>query len=203
VAAPEPDLLLLATDRGLLRSVDGGQSFEVVPTGGARVVSALLARPGGGLLAATPLGVQRSDDRGKSFRHVGSGPDVPALRLLGLPGDERTVFASTSSGLYKSDDGGRGFYRCYGGLPVSEITGLAAHPNGRTLFAADFVRGGLFRSDDRGESWSAVPTDGLVPDRVWSVSIDPADPERLLVATASGGLHVLAAAGAAAGEGRP
>jgi hypothetical protein len=128
---------------------------------------------------------------------------VPVLRLLGLPGDERTVLAATSSGLYTSDDGGRGFYRCFGGLPVTEVAGLAAHPNGRTLYASDFLRGGLFRSDDKGESWSAVPTDGLLPDRVWAVSIDPDDPERLLAATASGGLHAWQPASTIAAGSRP
>ncbi len=203
VATPSPGVLLLATDRGLLRSQDGGEAFQAVATGSARGVVALLELPSGALLAATPLGLHRSDDRGASFVRLSSGPDVPVLRLLGLPGDERTVLAATASGLYKSDDGGRGFYRCYGGLPVSEITGLAAHPNGRTVFAADFERGGLFRSDDRGETWSSVATDGLVPDRVWSVIVDPDSPEQLLAATASGGLHARAAMGAAAGEGRP
>jgi len=197
VAALTPSTLLLATDRGLLRSADGGGHFDLVATGSAHSAIALQPLASGAVLAATPLGLFRSDDRGQSFRPLGSGPDVQILRLLALPGDDQTLFATTSSGLYKSVDGGRGFYRCYGGLPVSEITGLAAHPNGRTLFAADFVRGGLFQSDDRGETWSSVASDGLLPDRVWSVIVDPDSPERLWAATASGGLHATAARGAA------
>lgn len=193
-----PETLLLATDRGLLRSADGGQSFDVVATGSARSASQVLPLESGALLAATPLGLYRSDDRGRSFRQLGSGPDAGILRLLALPGDDQTIFATTASGLHKSVDGGRGFYRCYGGLPVSEITGLAAHPDGRTLYAADFLRGGLFQSDDRGETWRAIATDGLLPDRVWSILVNPERPERLLAATASGGLHAFASRSGAA-----
>lgn len=197
VVALAPDSLLLATSRGLLRSAqDGG--FELVPTGSARSADALLPLASGALLAVTPLGIFQTDDRGRSFRQLSSGPDLPVQRLLALPGDDKTLFATTWSGLYKSSDGGRSFHRCYGGLPVSEITGLAAHPNGRTLYAADFVRGGIFQSDDRGETWSAVATDGLLPDRVWGVIVDPDGSERLLAATASGGLHATSLKGAAA-----
>jgi hypothetical protein len=141
-------------------------------------------------LAATALAIFRSDDQGASFRHLSSGPDVPVSRLAVLPGDDAIVFATTSAGLYKSVDGGRGWFRCYGGLPVSEIAGLLLHPNGTTVFAADSARGGVYRSDDRGESWFALATDGLMPDRVWGLFLDPRRGDGLLAATASGGLHV-------------
>lgn len=189
--APAPGLIVAATNLGLLRSADRGLSWQLVSLGSARVVVAL-APLEGALLAATALGIYRSDDGAASFQLLSSGPDAKVLKLEALPTDERLVFATTAAGLYKSRDGGRRWYRCYGGLPVSEITGLALHPNGRTVFAADFARGGLFRSDDRGESWRSLDTDGLMPDRVWAVAIDPAQPDVLLAATASGGLHALA-----------
>jgi hypothetical protein len=43
-----------------------------------------------------------------------------------------------------------------------------------------------------------MPTDGLGSDRVWTLSVDPAAPERLLAAPSAGGLHVLMATPAAA-----
>jgi photosystem II stability/assembly factor-like uncharacterized protein len=190
--------LLAATDKGLLRSGDRGRRWDVVAVGPARSVTSLTVLPGGSIVAATPLGIYESADRGASFARLGSGPDVSVTRLQAFPGDGRALLATTSSGLYKSLDGGRGFYRCYGGLPISEITGVAIHPDGRSVFASDFVRGGLYRSDDAGETWRAVATEGLMPDRVWSMAIDPDRPDLLLAATASGGLHVGAAPNAAA-----
>ena len=198
VASLADATLLAATDKGLLRSGDRGRRWEAIVVGPSRNVTSVAVLPAGAILAATPLGVYESNDRGASFVRLGSGPDVSITRLLAFPGDGRTLLATTSSGLYKSVDGGRGFYRCYGGLPVSEITGVAIHPDGRSVFASDFVRGGLYRSDDAGETWRAVATEGLMPDRVWSVTIDPERPDVLLAATASGGLHVGGAASAAA-----
>jgi photosystem II stability/assembly factor-like uncharacterized protein len=196
VAPLDEGVLLLATDRGLLRSGDGGQSFASIPIGSARNVLALLALPSGPVLAATPLGVYRSNDRGESFFGLSSGPDAPIQRLLALGEDGRMLFATTAHGLYQSVDGGKSFFRCWS-LAVSEVTGLAAHPNGRTVYAADFARGGVFKSDDAGESWSPLAVDGLQPNRVWSVILDPERPERLLAATASGGLHALGPKGSA------
>jgi len=190
IATLGADVLLLATDRGLLRSSDGGSSSASVPLGNARNVLALLALRSGPVLAATPLGLYRSDDRGQSFRPLSSGPNAPVQRLLALDADAQTLFATTAHGLYKSNDGGRSFFRCYE-LAVSEVTGLAAHPNGRTLYAADFARGGIYKSDDAGESWSAIAADGLQPNRVFNLMVDPERPERVLAATASGGLHAM------------
>jgi len=191
VVALDARALIAASDKGLLRSTDAGASWQVVGLGSARSVEALAASATGTVIAATPLGVFRSLDQGASWTALSSGPDARVLRLAFLPGDDTTLLATTSAGLYKSVDGGRGFFRCYGGLPISEITGLTVHPNGRSVFASDFVRGGLFRSEDGGETWTSLPTDGLRPDRVWSVVIDPDRPESLLAATASGGLHRL------------
>jgi len=36
-----------------------------------------------------------------------------------------------------------------------------------------------------------MPTDGLGSDRVWTLSVDPAAPDRLLAAPSAGGLHML------------
>jgi photosystem II stability/assembly factor-like uncharacterized protein len=190
IAALGTEVLLLATDRGLLRSTDGGHSSTAVPLGSARNVLALLALRSGSVLAATALGLYRSDDRGLSFRPLSSGPTAPVHRLLALDAEAQTLFATTALGLFKSIDGGRSFFRCYE-LAVSEVTGLAVHPNGRTLYAADFARGGIYRSDDAGESWSAIAADGLQPNRVFSLILDPERPERVLAATASGGLHAM------------
>ena len=73
----------------------------------------------------------------------------------------------------------------------TDITGLAVDPQGRTLYASDFTTGGVFRSEDGGESWKRLTADGLLTERVWSLGIDPAAPERVFAATPNGGLHML------------
>jgi len=124
-------------------------------------------------------GVYRSDDGGKTWRHMGltgsrhvgrilihpENPDIVYVAALGSlwgPNDER--------GLYRTTDGGETWTQL---LRPSEYTGVVEvqmHPdNPDVLFAATFQRerrmwsmvgggdeGGLYRSDDGGDSWSRV-----------------------------------------------
>ena len=105
--------------------------------------------------------------------------------------DEHVLFATTPRGLFRSIDQGRTWARCTGGVPSTDITGLAAHPDGHTLYVTEFGTGGIFRSRDQGQTWSRLPADGLVTERAWTVALDPRLPERVLVASPSGGLHLL------------
>jgi photosystem II stability/assembly factor-like uncharacterized protein len=185
---------LIATNQGLLRTVDAGQTW-MRPSLGPRVnVSALAVSPAdlARVVAATPLGFFRSEDQGDRWMLVSRGlGDGQAHALRFLPTDPAVVFATTSRGLWRSPDLGESWRQVAGGVPFTDITGLAIHPDGRTLFASDFTWGGIFRSHDAGQSWQRLPANGLVTDRVWTMALDPAAPERLLAATPSGGLHLL------------
>jgi photosystem II stability/assembly factor-like uncharacterized protein len=132
-------------------------------------------------------------------------PAVEGLEARGLaflPGQEQVVFATTRRGLFRSADYGQTWKRCTGGVPYTDITGLAVHPDGRTVYATEFSSGGIFRSRDAGESWVRLPADGLITERAWTVALDPHSPDRVVVASPSGGLHMLVEPGAgAAGAG--
>jgi photosystem II stability/assembly factor-like uncharacterized protein len=193
-------VFLAATPRGLLRTTDGGESWHRADLGLAGAVSALActAVQPRVLMAATPLGLFRSADAGASWTQVSLPLPEPRVHSLAfLPGNDDVLFAATPTGLFKSADQGRSWARRGGGLPFSDITGLALHPDGRTLFASDFSRGGIYRSADAGDSWTAFTTDGLVSDRVWAMAVDPRAPARLIAATPTGGLHLLSLAPAA------
>jgi hypothetical protein len=45
-----------------------------------------------------------------------------------------------------------------------------------------------------------MPIDGLGSDRVWTLGLDPAAPERLLASSSAGGLHLLVPSSVAAGN---
>lgn len=207
--AVDDRILLAATSAGLLRSVDRGGSWSRHSLGAAQAVAALAASPADPrvLLASTPLGLHESLDAGASWSPVSQALAGPPIHSLAFqPGADRVVFATTSRGLLRSDDRGRLWSRVQGGLPRTIVAGLALHPDGRTLYAADYAAGGLYRSDDAGDSWRPFPGDGLVSDRVWLLAIDPAMPDRVLAAAPTGGLHRLippAAGPAAAGSSPP
>jgi len=138
----------------------------------------------------THSGVFRTKDGGETWDQV-SGPLGADPHALAFSPDGR-LFATTTGGLFRSRNQGATWRRVGGGLPQSDLTGIAIDHDGRTMYVSDFTWGGVFRSTDGGATWQRMPTDGLGSDRVWSLTVDPATPGRLLAAAAAGGLHVLA-----------
>jgi photosystem II stability/assembly factor-like uncharacterized protein len=197
-----PRNLIAATSTGLLRSGDGGRTWVRPPLGITDDVAALAVSPNDidVVVAATALGFFRSANGGQSWAQVSPGfGAVQPHAVAFLPSDDRVLLATTGAGLYRSNDQGATWFRVTGGIPYTDITGLAIHPDGRTMYASDFTWGGIFRSVDSGKSWERLPTDGLASDRIWTLGLDPAAPERLLVASPTGGLHLMIPAGAATG----
>jgi photosystem II stability/assembly factor-like uncharacterized protein len=186
--------ILAGTSKGLLRTVDGGRTWHRPVLGPADRINALAVSPAdvNVVAAATPLGFFRSGDGGAHWTQVSPGfGEFTAHTLAFLPSDDKVLFATTTRGLFRSPDQGATWARCTGGVPFTDITGLAIHPDGRTMYASDFSGGGIFRSQDAGRTWERMPTEGLASDRVWTLGIDPSAPERLLVASPAGGLHLL------------
>jgi photosystem II stability/assembly factor-like uncharacterized protein len=192
---------MLATSKGLLRTADGGRTWQrtAVNVPGPASVVAVSPRDPRLLLAATAIGFYRSVDGGASWTSAGGMLDgAEPHRLIFLPTDDRFAFAATSRGLFRTVDRGVNWARHAGGVPFTDITGLASDPRGRTLYASDFATGGVFRSADGGETWRRLSVEGLVTERVWTLAVDPAAPDRVFAATPSGGLHLLHQPAAAA-----
>jgi photosystem II stability/assembly factor-like uncharacterized protein len=193
VAAVGPRLFLAGTERGLLRSDDGGQTWTRRVLGLASRVTALAVSPRDRdvVLAATRLGLHRSADGGRSWEEVAAAPlDVPVGSLQFLP-DGQGVLGTSTRGLVLSRDQGRSWMRRGGGLPLSNVPSVAALPDGRSLVASDFDHAALYLSRDGGQNWERLPDTGLPSTRVFAVAADPTAPERVVAAPTSGGLHVL------------
>lgn len=202
VAAASPRVVAAATPAGLLVSRNGGESWERRALGLASAATAVafFDREPPLLVAATALGVFRSDDLGRSFVQVSNGVAGAAIAGLAfLPGDPRVLFATTPMGLLRSADTGQTWARYGAGLPLSDITGLAFADDRRTVFASDFEQGRIYRSTDGGQTWSALPSEGLLGDRVWALA--QGRDRCLLAATAGGGLWEWRPGEAARGEG--
>ena len=192
--AVPPHRLLAATSSGVIRSPDGGRTWTKPILGSADVVSDFAVSPGDldRVVAVTRSGIFRSGDGGETWRRISPGlGDVTPHALAFMPSDDRVLFATTSGGLFRSGDQGATWSRVNGGIPHSDLTGIAVHHDGRTIYASDFTWGGIYRSIDGGSAWARMPTDGLGSDRVWTLGLDPAAPERLLAASLAGGLHLL------------
>jgi photosystem II stability/assembly factor-like uncharacterized protein len=160
------------TERGVFRSVDGGQSFQRVlykdeNTGAADLV----LDPSNSRIMYAVLWAARV-----APWEVRSGES----------------FISGGSGLFKSTDGGDSWQPLTEGLPgaaegLSRI-GLAvsvSQPN-RLYADVEAKKGaGIYRSDDTGESWKLVNADKRIGGRgpgAMGIAVSPADPDVIYVA---------------------
>jgi photosystem II stability/assembly factor-like uncharacterized protein len=157
-------------ERGIFRSLDGGQTFEKVlyrdeHTGGIDVI----LDPKNPQIVYAALWEQQH------------GPW------------ENAAFIGPGSGVYKSTDGGTTWRPIMKGLPATgELLGRAglevAASNPQRLYAITGTTaesGGLYRSDDAGESWQRINED----ERIWGrpgdfneVRADPKNPDVVYVA---------------------
>src|SRR3989454_1355329 len=158
-------------ERGLFRSTDGGETFEKV--------------------------LYRDEDTGAV--DVVLDPKDPHTVYAALWESrqapwENGVFNGPGSGLYKSTDGGATWKPLTKGLPTFTDDGLGrigitvAPSDPRRLYATVEAKrnGGLYRSDDAGESWARVNADARVTERgsdFAEVKVHPSDPDTVFTAS--------------------
>ncbi|SFR59647.1 VPS10 domain-containing protein [Maribacter stanieri] len=104
------------------------------------------------------------------------------------------VSGGPGSGLYKSTDAGETWKKIHEGLPEEKgKMAIAVSPsNSNKVYAliesdSDADKGGLFVSNDAGESWSMVSGDNRLVQRAWyyiEVFVDPNDEETVYVLSA-------------------
>ncbi len=194
------------------RGLGDGQQIPAIlvdPRDPDRVYVAVLGHPYG---ANAERGVFRSTDGGRHWEKVlYKDENTGAIALAFDPTDARTLYAvlwaarqgpwengewqGPGSGLFKSTDGGTTWRPLTKGLPTARDRlgriGIAVAPSApKRLYAlVDVPRlGGLYRSDDAGESWRRVNQDV----RVWGrgsdfaeVKVDPRNPDLIYVANTS------------------
>ncbi len=211
---------------------DGQQipTILVDPRDADRVFVAVLGHPYG---PNPERGVFRSTNGGKTWEKVlYKDENTGAVALAFDPAEPRTIYAALwesrqgpwengawqgpGTGLYKSTDGGSTWRPLTKGLPTTEQglgrIGIAVAPSDpKRLYAMVDARGlgGVYRSDDAGESWRRVNSEP----RVWGrgsdfaeVKVDPKNPDLIYVANTSsyrstdGGQNFTAFKGAPGGD---
>jgi len=182
---------------------DGQQIPEIIvdPTNPNRLFVAVLGHPYG---PNQERGVFRSLDGGQTFQKVlYRDEDTGASDLLFDPKNPNTIYAvlwqarqgpwenaawnGPGSGLFKSTDGGNTWRQLTKGLPTFEEglgrIGIGIAPSDpNRMYATVEQRGGgfVYRSDDAGETWTRMTTDGRMatrPSDAAEIIVDPRNPD--------------------------
>lgn len=104
VSAADPDVLLATTEEGLVRSVDGGGSFD--PVSGAPLLMLLSWPEEGQLIGVAPDGaVHVSGDAGTTWDQAGSVGERPQA----LTATESALYVAVEGAFLVSRDGGKTF----------------------------------------------------------------------------------------------
>jgi len=154
--------VFVGSSEGLLRSRDGGRTFEATALG--RTAVHRLEWPGPALVVACDRGLFVTKDEGSSFAGPGQGLPEGAIRAMALSSffaaDPVLFAAPASGGVFRSSDGGATWTAC--GLS-DEIVGDLVWL-GPFLYAAG--ESGFHRSQDAGGSWTRLAASPGRPSRL-------------------------------------
>src|SRR5438094_928270 len=163
------------------------------PFRGGRTVAAVGVRnqPNVFYIGVNNGGVWKTTDYGRIWTPIFDDQPTGSIGAIAVaPSDPNIIYVG--SGLFKSTDGGSNWRQLTSGLPGAAeglgrigIEVSSANPNRLYAIVGATKLGGVYRSDDAGESWQRVNTD----DRLWGrdgdfneVRADPKNPDVIYVA---------------------
>lgn len=177
------DRMDLGNNMGVLKSTDGGHSWEQIALKGVDFHSMTVSQADPDRLWGEYQGqVYRSDDGGHDWKTIGSSP-APFRALSGHAEDRDIVYAAVPSGLLVSTDGGS-LWETLTDRPAGTVT---AHPEDGDLLFAVF-EDGLHRSSHAGQTWDRLDLDTgqALPAHV---AISSSEPDLVYAATGAGAIH--------------
>jgi len=194
------DLIVAGTNGGVFYSRDGAATWTSLGLTDLDVAAVAVVPGTNGVmvLAGADNGVStggsylfRTQDLSGSWStvHLPADAGVVASLSVGAPPQgttNRPILAGTAGGLFRSDDAAVTWTQMTG-LPESDINAVLFNPtNSDQLYAASdsgLGNGGVFRSLDRGSSWSPLGFGLPANPRVTALALQPVAPFSIFAAT--------------------
>ena len=164
---------MVATNEGVLHSVDGGQNWELLDGSPGDCQSMSWSSPTVAAVCGELLFISPNDGIEWSEHTLLTVP----LSVSVAPSDPSTVFVGGVSSAMWSHDRGETFDQTTEGLVNSDIAHFAAHPEDtEVVIAGTQCLRGFYRSTDGAESWEYVESEGHY---VMGIKFAPSDPNVL------------------------
>jgi photosystem II stability/assembly factor-like uncharacterized protein len=193
-APSNPNYLFAGTLKGVYRSPDRGEHWELIsPPGSNEIheIESVAIDPSNPktIYAGTWHLPWKTTDGGKNWHNIKQGiiDDSDVFSIIVDPEQPNTVFASACSGIYKSVNGGEQFSKVQGIPATARRTRVLmqdpVHP--ATVYAG--TTEGLYRTTDAGRNWIAMTSSEVI---VNDLLVDPSNTGHLLMATDRAGVLV-------------
>lgn len=191
VAYGDEKNVFVGTSNWTFHSADFGGNFSAVSYGPTvQVINSLAAsRSMTGRFYAGATGGQAYTIQNGDSQWSPAGAGLPAgsnvIKLVVHPTLAQTVLAVTNdAGVYKTSDGGATWLAAGTGLGSTLVTGIAVDPTDGNKVYVTTRDHGVWRSNDAGTSFASASVG--VPDHATAISLDPAHPATIYVATDQG-----------------
>ena len=199
-APSNPKTLVAGAISGVFRSEDGGLSWtQISPEASGEIhkVESIAIDPTDPrtIYAGTWHLPWKTTDGGATWNNIKQGliDDSDVFSILLDPKFPATVYLSACSGIYKSDTGGEQFKKIQGIPSTARRTRvLMQDPVNRNIVYAGTTEG-LYKTEDAGTNWKRMTGPDLI---INDIHVDPANPQRVLLATDRSGVLASNDAGA-------
>ena len=200
-------VIYIGTDRGVLKTEDGGESWRIILSvkGQNRAANFLSFDPqdNNSLYAATGNGLYYSNNQGKDWKRFFQGKNALENDCTTLGILPYAIYLGSKQGLLLSRDKGRSWIKERGKLGNSHILTIAYNSK-EPKFVYIACVDGIFRTQDAGQSWERIfvslPTENgqdieeMTEDQdeeerfsdIRYISIDPNNLNYLYLATSNG-----------------